>query len=520
MSEEIFESIQSCIDDRSVYIDEGEFFNLLQDAGIDVNDDQRREIDARKMAEKKKKAKTFTRKILHDYKLSSDLYTLAEKIHKTWESNKDVHFEKLPNSATSNIHHIGTWIASKRCLVCKADFHTPQAEQHQLEFVGELGNVYFLSQADVIKHFKCKWGQSIIDTMKHTLNDKVRLGLLLFHDDIREYVPDMLSKTKAAPNGSNNTDNRTNYDACSSRKKRGKQLLLNLFKDADVQVQFPSAWKASAAREFIDKKKGVGWYSENAIFNPNDKSRIELPWTSKSLDVVYAKFFKEYNASLAKWTMGTGGGPGAPENFVVWQDRDPLYFINYPNQEEAHLYLTPVYMRDKEYSFLLVDVKDELPPGCQVEDNENIDDAVPSTAKKHTKEDETLSKLQQTVEAISAQKSLFSKELTNLLQGGDESASDIIDKIERTTKLVDNYNDKTSKLVVQKDAILNGEGSRSDKKRKLEPILIEIKENDKMVKHLKFTLKEHRAELAKANGEEEEPENYKDLFDDISIHSS
>jgi hypothetical protein len=40
------------------------------------------------------------------------------------------------------------------------------------------------------------------------------------------------------------------------------------------------------------------------------------------------------------------------------------------------------------------------------------------------------------------------------------------------------------------------------------------------VKQLKFTLKEHRAKLTKANGQEEQANNDDELFDDISIHSS
>jgi hypothetical protein len=76
MSEEIFESIQSCIDDTSVYIDERNFFNLLQDTGVEVTEEQRRDIDA-KMSQKNKKPKTYTRKILHNYRLYADLYTLA-----------------------------------------------------------------------------------------------------------------------------------------------------------------------------------------------------------------------------------------------------------------------------------------------------------------------------------------------------------------------------------------------------------------------------------------------------------
>ena len=67
--------------------------------------------------------------------------------------------------------------------------------------------------------------------------------------------------------------------------------------------------------------------------------------------------------------------------------------------------------------------------------------------------------------------------------------------------------------------ILNAEGSQSEKKRKLTPILHDLKANDKMVRQLKFTLEKQRRELAKVNGQEEEDDD-KDLFDDLSIHSS
>jgi hypothetical protein len=60
--------------------------------------------------------------------------------------------------------------------------------------------------------------------------------------------------------------------------------------------------------------------------------------------------------------------------------------------------------------------------------------------------------------------------------------------------LVDNYEAKASKLDADKEQIINGEGSRSEKKRKLTPILLDLKANDKMVRQLKFTLEKQRGE--------------------------
>jgi hypothetical protein len=75
-------------------------------------------------------------------------------------------------------------------------------------------------------------------------------------------------------------------------------------------------------------------------------------------------------------------------------------------------------------------------------------------------------------------------------------------------------------LNADKARILNEEGSQSEKKRKLKPVLLEVKSNDKMVKQLKFTLEKQRSELAKRNGQDDDEDNADDLFDGISIHSS
>jgi hypothetical protein len=93
---------------------------------------------------------------------------------------------------------------------------------------------------------------------------------------------------------------------------------------------------------------GAGAFEEYGQFDPNDRSRITLPWTNKSVDIVFKMFMKEFNAAALQWTKGTGGGNGAPLNYVIWQTRHPLAFCTYGKQN-TQLYITPVYMFDNEY---------------------------------------------------------------------------------------------------------------------------------------------------------------------------
>jgi hypothetical protein len=526
MAEEVFDGIQRCIDDAALYIPPNEFFNLLQDEGVDVTDKQRAEIDEKL---KQKKTKNIARSVLYNYKLHREIYKLALQLYKKWHEAKDDHFTDLPKNETNAVHMIGKYILEKRQLVPKAQYSTyclandgvdnpnVASAQDQIVFARELDSAYLLTQASVLKHFKCKWGQSLADIMKPTINDKARVSLLLYSDDLREYVPDMLSRTKSAPAGSSNDNNRPNLDAANGRKKRGMLLLFNAFKDTDVVAKLPVGW--SEAREHIDSKMGEGVYAEYGQFDPNDASRIALPWTEKSVKVIFKCFLTDFNAAAVKWTQGTGGGAGAPEDFVVWQTRDPLDFRTYPKQQ-SNLYLTPVYMYDKSFGFILVEPKDPLPPGCRIKDGVSVQ--VPSTSKKSVSEENVLTQFTEQMKSLSEARGLQSKELQNVLNGnvgGD--AEDIIIQIERTTQLVDKYETKTSKLKDDQVQICNGEGSRSEKKRKLKPILLEVKANNNMVKQLKFTLEKQCSELAKVNGREEvDQDNGDDLFDGISVYSS
>ncbi len=70
---------------------------------------------------------------------------------------------------------------------------------------------------------------------------------------------------------------------------------------------------------------------------------------------------------MKKYTMWTGGGPGAPENFATWETWDESYILLYM-QQDANLYLAVVHIWDKLYGFPFVPRRDSMPDDCMIDD--------------------------------------------------------------------------------------------------------------------------------------------------------
>eukprot|EP00956_Cyclotella_meneghiniana_P000827 scaffold952_cov56-Cyclotella_meneghiniana.AAC.2 len=508
---------QRCVDDVSLYLDREQWFSKLQDSGTEASDAQKSAIDVH--SEKK-----FTRKIRVGYMLHSTIYDLASDIHQLMLPKKAEYFGKMANTKTVPIHMIGEWIVTNRRLVSRGDFHTG-ADQEFLDLTTrpeylERQEFYFLSQKDVMRHFCSRWGESLKDALTPTIDDKLRIGLLLFHEDVREYVPDLLGKTLAAPNGQSNNNNRSNMDANTGRKNSARTILHNMFTDKEIVLEFPSQWLDPTTHEKIDEIKGAGTFESFANFDPNNESRIKLPWSFKDTMTVLTKFLTEYRTFMMKWTKDTGGGSGSDATYTCWQERDVCSTVSYQHQM-AHLYITPVYMRDKEYSFLLVEKKDNLPKDCQFED-----DFAGSTTKSSTKgkeEDKAITLLNSTLKEISASRSLQTEKFIQLLEGqNDPEPSDsalVVQQIKATTDLIATYKTECDDLNAQKDQILSSQGSSNDKRKRLAPVLTDLNLKRKVVKQLNCTLEKQTEELARINGVDKDDEET-DIFDDVSIHST
>ena len=185
--EDVIAAVAACVQDKSLYIEAEKWFDMLQDPGADVTQKQRSDIDE-KTAQKGAKKKRFTRAIIHNYKLYPKLYMLSQDIYSLLQAKKEDYFEKMGTKGTSTIHGIGEWIAANRRLISRADIYSEGIGDDLLQLAtgpkhGASGELYFLSQSKLLTHAKAKWGSTVEDVMKPTINDKLRLAMLLFHED-------------------------------------------------------------------------------------------------------------------------------------------------------------------------------------------------------------------------------------------------------------------------------------------------------------------------------------------------
>ena len=118
---------------------------------------------------------------------------------------------------------------------------------------------------------------------------------------------------------------------------------------------------------------GPAQFEIHCQLDPNDEIRIKMAWTEKEVQAIFRQVAVDYQKMMDKWMMGTGGGPGAPENFAIWQDRDETETAGYIEQA-CDVYLSLVYIWDKKYDFVFVTKKDPLPSHMHIGDHYNGDD--------------------------------------------------------------------------------------------------------------------------------------------------
>ena len=87
---------------------------------------------------------------------------------------------------------------------------------------------------------------------------------------------------------------------------------------------------------------------------------------------------KPYNAAMKKWHKGTGGGPGAPEDYSNWENRQDELFSGYAKSGNSDM-LAWVYMKDKDTSYAFNTVNNPSPQSAITEDGQEIDSITDST---------------------------------------------------------------------------------------------------------------------------------------------
>jgi hypothetical protein len=192
-------------------------------------------------------------------------------------------------------------------------------------------------------------------------NDKVQVVSILFnHSQLQEYIPDMLGKTRGSKV-------RVDLDAKSSHKLAGFCMLFTRFIDKEVVATLSEKWLQEEMKTSIDAITCDGTFDIHGKFNPNNLVQIALNWMQIDISSIFGKVVLEYQVCIKKYTMGTGGGPGAPKNFATWQTRDESYVSQY-TQCLSHLYLAVVHIWDKQFGFPFVLKMDPMPDDCMIDD--------------------------------------------------------------------------------------------------------------------------------------------------------
>ena len=221
---------------------------------------------------------------------------------------------------SNTIHIIGKMIASHQMSCARADAHGVGVDTGLMDHLESSEYVnsqrfYFLSQQKLVELLFEKYG--VEGEKKNVTSDvKIRVaGILFNHSELLKYILDILGKMRGS-------QFRADLDAASARKLAGFRVLFTKFIDQEVIITLPYKWMSEETKQSIDTLTSEGQYEQYGAFHPNNTAQIALNWTQKDINGIFAKIVLEYQECMKKYTMGTGGGPGAPENFSTWETRD------------------------------------------------------------------------------------------------------------------------------------------------------------------------------------------------------
>ncbi len=416
----------------------------------------------------------------------------------------------------------------------------PLTKESEYEFMNYL---YSLPQETIFDVMRSRYGVSVASLMKVTVDDKVRVaGLVITKAPLREYLLDLTGRSGGG--------DRQALDASCARRNARLQLLHANFIDPRMTT-IPPKWFEAETKKKIDKFMGEGVYEEHGKLDPNNQTRISCPWTVKDTTAIFQKLDKEYHATMDKYTMGTGGGPGDDANFAAWQQRDECNVVRYTNLP-SHIYLSVVHSWDKQFGFPFVSVKDPLPTECAIDssfdfsqedfeednfnnNNRSFDADQPRTPRysvsrpRQTNTSASMTSstrragsrrekgVTRALEDLTDRRTDINHVTTELLKFMKEPSStesgtvplqphDVLEHISKTKKLLRECGDEM-KLQRQQEEAMKGGDDSTDKKRKIHNLATEIKENRKMMAALQKTLTFQRLQLESLTNKDDKNAN-------------
>jgi hypothetical protein len=374
--------------DRRLLVDDARWFKMLQDVGEEMTPAEEITYGNGVGGKGKKKTRKITYGGIDEpSRFYGDLYSLSTELFEKLDKLRETHFPHLPKqtSKSTAVHAIGQWIAKRRIAYCRADVHNIGSDGDGfMRFIdspnySESEQYYILTQSTTMEFLFSRYGVKG-EEKRMTIDDKVRVAGIIFRDDLRFYLEDMIGTSRASKS-------RAVLDEASAKKLAGMKRLHEHFIDTEVVVNLPDEWNTDENRTSVDEINGEGMFDQFGLFNPNNPARIALLWTQSDVASIFAKVLSEYNAAMEKYTKGTGGGSGSHALFGVWdearseqhkqwKDRPAGWLAQYAGQMSM-LYLGVVLMWDAQFNYIFHAKKDPMPADCMIDSqhDEDNDDA-------------------------------------------------------------------------------------------------------------------------------------------------
>ena len=349
------QELKAYTNNSKLYLPWEVFFRMLQDSGT------------------KSSNKQAARKIItyNDYQYK-EIYSLSKKLIELYH-DKNNGFILGNISATSlygRVHVLGRWILKNRKIV-----QTTEITPEMRKIVGpDNDTVYFLDQKILIQITYHNWIYSFCtqptkSTSKFGVNIRARLFGLLFHQNHREQSIMYLFYPRR--------DKRAVLDDKTVSKKSIFSDIHQEFQDKNVKVQHPQNWENLLSKMKSKHSTQSKLYQNFEIIDPNHESIFNGESSPSMLIKVFDDTKAIYKETMRKWTMGTGGGSGAPEDFCYWEKRDPEYFNGYSNKLGG--LLTWIFLYDKYFHYPMRSQLDVLTCGnetafSQLSDEDDDDD--------------------------------------------------------------------------------------------------------------------------------------------------
>ena len=316
--------------EKGILMDENTYFTLLQDPGFSIS-------------KKKRPQKCHIVKCNDPLKKSTMAYTkiyvIAQRYHEILSENTSV-FTKLPKNKSQILTRVCKWILDNREYKGYSDVYDKKirdiVENNSKEDKVEApSHVYIYSQKFLFTKMFNMWTEIGIEKDEVTMNDRLRVIGIMLSPEYRDQM-DAFTLGKAKT--------REELDDPTKRKKVFYEQFAVGFNDEKIVVSNP---------ERMNKLK-----NSNRM-DPNELSRINIKRDGEWFKNVYKNIISSYRKAMEKWLSGTGGGPGAPENYSDWRTRDDWEFQKY-DRTRGNI-LAWMYMKDKALNFILDAKNNDLP---------------------------------------------------------------------------------------------------------------------------------------------------------------